>query len=54
MPFRNMIIEENPSTTEQAAKTACRAEDTPVSNETTTNMFNGMRNNEDICITETE
>ena len=45
-----MIMEENPSTAEQAMNTACRAVvDTPVSNETTTNMFSGMRNSEDIC-----
>ena len=43
-------MEENPSTAEQAMNTACRAVvDTPVSNETTTNMFSGMRNSEDIC-----
>ena len=49
MLFRNMIIEENPSTAEHAINTAGRAVDTPVSSETTTNMFSGMRNNEDIC-----
>ena len=46
---RTMIIEQNPGTAEHAINKACRAIDTPVSNEATPNMFSGMWNNEDIC-----
>ena len=43
--FRDITIDENTSTAEHAVETPCRAADTPVSSEMTTNMFIGMRNN---------
>lgn len=42
-----VIIDENPSMIALAVRTAYRAEDTPVSSDTTTNMFNGTRNREE-------
>lgn len=38
---------EKPNMPELVAKTACRAEETPVTSDTTTKMFSGTRNNDE-------
>ncbi len=41
---RAVVSDEMASTTAQVVSTASRADDTPVSSDTTTNMFSGTRN----------
>ena len=45
-----VVREEMTSITAQVVSTASRAEDTPVSKDTTTNMFSGTRNKADSCV----
>ena len=42
-----VMIDEKPSMTALAVRTLSRADDTPVSNETTTNIFSGTRKRDD-------
>lgn len=44
---RAVVSDEMASTTAHVVSTASRADDTPVSSDTTTNTFNGTRNSEE-------
>jgi hypothetical protein len=46
---RAVVSDEMASTTAQVVSTASRADDTPVSSDTTTNTFSGTRNREESC-----
>jgi hypothetical protein len=47
--MKAVVSEETAKTREQVVSTASRADDTPVSSDTTTNRFRGTRNNADNC-----